>query len=946
MNRNLRIFTAVGLAVMGGGAAQAQINTGSPFDPVFSCEDEGSTTSPYSTDINIYNLFDDLFGVTLGITGTVNYGKSCFPPNGITVHTAGRIGFYIGPLGSVQDESYGSANPIDNWMTLVFGAPTGIGGNWGYAKTVRTAANGGAQTRTTFGQNAIDTAYVGASDRYFVAESTNDNIRIVLRADVLGDSTRLSWGLTNTGDAAQIGLEFGQQLDYSAVNGFVGPPQYVQVPGIRPFFTDRRFSRVPTANTSIPELAMPSYAIFGMTRANAYGLRVSTTTTSEIPDQTPVDYLDIGHGGFLLGPFDGDGTPMPDKDSVLWLPDTDFRGDTSYVQRWMPVGVGGGASRNIVSYYRTTWGVSDYVAPYSVVVDTPKVVSVESNDPSTFHQNPMVVRVYLDNTRGFSSVGSAIPLNDVSVTLNLPQGMSDANDSSHTRVSITKTINRIDPQTIQHVDFSVFVDPTTFGVKQYNVVIAPSSAGPTKTVSGTINVASQPYLQIRKAANLVAVPWDFPSVSWNSILNTGPTPLAPDVDFQAFEWNAAQQAYVLQSSRKRGVGTFLISTKDVGYKLLGSVDDSNPAEIPDDLSTGAELLVLRPGWNLIANPYNYAFAIGEIVGVTATDPRSSHTFAELASSNIVNSSLAYWDQDTQSYKFTSGLSDTMVPNRGYWIYVNSPSNLTISYPPISTAFVPTLPGETDTTPFKANWSMSLGITTAKSVDKLNTIGSGGTSATAMLASAVKPPVAPTNTAVSGSFLVTSGSKSLGYGRLYQPSMSTQTWNWQVFTRAAGATTLTWPEITAVPSNVNLTITDLATNKSYDMRKNAALSFTAVAQAVHNFRITASTAAVTPPAPALTSATATITGAGAAAKCNISYVLSTPSAVTVTVLQGAKTIVTLQNGTLKPAGTSTLSWNLKDASNRSLPKGSYTVQVSAVPSRGGATESKTSSVLIR
>jgi hypothetical protein len=101
-------------------------------DWVQDCIDPASTTPPYSTDWGINSVYNDLFGAVMGVSGTVNYSKYCFPPNGITIPMAGRIGFGVGFTGSTQDNLNGS--PVDDFMGLTFGMYTGVAGNFSIAK--------------------------------------------------------------------------------------------------------------------------------------------------------------------------------------------------------------------------------------------------------------------------------------------------------------------------------------------------------------------------------------------------------------------------------------------------------------------------------------------------------------------------------------------------------------------------------------------------------------------------------------------------------------------------------------------------------------------------------------------------------------------------------------------------------------------------------------------
>jgi len=960
MNRNFTKATIVGLTALAGvGSAMAQFELPPDGLPEYCWV---AANPLYGSPPVIWEFdWDDLFGVVIGVNGTVTYDTGCYNP-AFTQTLKGRIGFWGGRTGSVQDIAYGGS-PIDDWLGITFGSYFGVAGNKGYAKTIRN--DGTNDTRTLFGQN-IDTAYYGASDRYWVVEGTNDNIRIHLRGDVMGDTARLEWTLTNQGASASIGLDFGNTIDFFSpyIGAFV-PCSFIEVPGYRPLLTDHRFARQPNLASIPRQNAMPPYANFGITQSLAYGIQVPTMANSSIPDQTPVDILDIGKSGFLLGLQTADDTPMPPytANGVI-LEDTSIT-QAAFVQRWLPQTVNQNDSRVITAYYKTTWGVSDYAKPYSAVVDAPKVVAVQNNDPNVFNPNPMTIRVFVDNTRGFASVEKPIPLNDVRITLNLPQGMTDANNPTSNR--IVRTIDVVPPVTaknpldpfldkehhdLNYADFPVRVDPTLYGLQSYTVTIAPNP-GPVKTLVGSINVASQPKLLIRDSANLVTAPWNFTDGSWATILGTGSDPLVINRDFQTFEWDAAQQAYVIQTSPKRGFGNWIISTRDVGFTTLGG----NP-RTPPDLANGAPLIVLKPGWNLIANPYNYSIPISQIVGVTATDPTESQTFADLANQNIIGSTLSYWDQNTQSYKFTGSFTDLLIPNRGYWLYVNSSQDVTLSFGPVYQAFIPPGTGGIEkakrvaqrtitrpsafSTPHK--WWVNLTVRTNKVLDKENFIGVAKNVADVPGSLVAKPPVAPVGSAVSAAVVQSNGQRNLLLAQSLRPDATSNTWNWQVFTRSAGSATIAWPNVDKVPTTVNLTLVDIAANKSMNMRQVSSYTFNGQANSAHQFRIVASTTPVYT-GPVITSLTAERSGIGRTAPFTIKYQLGTTASTTIRVLNssGQEMRIVAQNRQ-DAAGSNTASWDLHDAAGRTVKAGVYTIQVTSTAT-GRNPEVKTTTVFV-
>jgi len=955
----------------------------STLDWVINCEDPKSTTSPYSTDYGIEFQYDSLFGAVMGVQGTVNYSKYCWT-NGLTIPVAGRLGFFVGTDDNTNQLN-GQANPnygyggtsqdrlagtiIDDGLGLTMGTYSGVGGNWAIAKIFQGPTTAGAKpTGSYFGSSTIDTAYWGASDRYFVCESTNGSVRAIVRVDVIGDAARIDWKFENTSTAAaQIGLWFGQWVEFNGVQGAYSP-DYITMPGYRPVNTDTRFANVPVnaPGDPIPQLQQGAYLNFGMYQSWAHGLQIVLQANAFGTDQTQVDSIDVGKNTWLLGSMTASDGAMPDlmiSDTTFLLGGLNVLGADAYIEKWNPTpvvaydGTGIDDTREIVAYYRGTWSTSDYAPPYSVILDAPPVIATSPNNAASFQNAaPVSITVQLDDTRGFSTSDQSIALQDVEVALDLPSGMTDFNNpgSSH----MVQYIASVPPQTVQFVTFQVAISPTVFGTQQYTVTITPNP-GPVKSVTGSIVVASQPYLNLSVNANLVTAPWQFGSSAWNTIIGQSPTfanaAAQPqlDQDYQVFGWDANVQDYVIQTGPQRGYGSFVIwnpnSTQFLGQpiQLAGSPTQAQ------DIQTGAQDIILEPGWNMIANPYNYAIPLGEIIGVDGSpgNNNTTYTFSELVNLGLVSGYLAYWDNQTQGYQDISQLTDVLQPNTGYWIYVPDSSYITLVYPPVFQAFIPGL-----TDPYSINpkvpkapkdaakasvaptWSLQLSARQNGFVDGKAAIGQAGTVAQAKLLNKFKAPIAPIKNAISSAIAVQSGAKTTLLSRsLVAKSVPSQTWNWQVYTKAAGAVTLTWPNLASLPANVAVTMIDTVTGKSADLRTLSSYSFAGKAQSIHNFKLEVK---VGPVKPTIESITAT----SKPSQATVQYDLSVSANTTITIEQNGQLINTIISNRSDSSGVSSATWNLTDSANRRVKAGIYQVVVTSTPS-GGSPYSKSATVVV-
>lgn len=920
-----------GIAALIACSASVFAQGGASFDP--SCWPPMSTTGP-STDYLVYKLTDDvpfiagpqtnnfLFGVTVGVGGTDTYGNLCVAPNGATFNSSGRFGFTVGSVGSIQTTA-------DDFLRINFGMPYMVGGSIGYTMLIQQNADGTNQQKIRFGGGGIRLAFVGASDRYCITETEAGDFTIRLQTDVIGDAARMSYRLTNNAtEIRRAGLWMGSEIVLTDQNGFSGIPGYVFAPGFRPFTVPKRFRRGADGTTldaeGVQVLPMPNTMSFGINQELAYGLQVLTTPGTSngraTSDQTPSDEIAIGNSDFgaadngLIGNFTNNGATMPDQ---LISPDVIVT-DWAFLQKWNPEIVAAGASRTINAYYKTTWGVADYAAPFAVVADAPPVITTAAGDANTLTPNPYTFRVYVDNTRGYSTIDREFTLTNVRVELNLPPGMSDAADASRTK--ITRVINQILPRNIGFVDFQVQVSDEANGILPYTVKV-DSATGASKTLTGSINVATTPRLGLPATANLVGSPWTYQVTNWETILG-----LQVNQDFQAFTYDPAQREYVIQTGPQRGRGTWLVFGQPQGTVVLGGSPTT-----PADTTTGAAPQTLQSGWNLIANPYNFAVPLGQLSGISAADPGNVLTFQELVNASFVSGSLAYWDNTspTPEYKYVSNATDLILPNKGYWLFVNTQQQLTLSFPPVFEPFLPS--GAAVQSNSAKSWKLQLSARTDKMVDAQNFVGIAASAAAAEKATAYEAPIAPLDGAISLSIRQEKGGKVEKLAQSLVEKVAKQSWNVEVYTKEAGPVTVTWPNLAGVPRNVQFRITDKATGRSTNLRRASGYTFQAESRTTRQFTVEMEPGAAA--RPVIGMVTAVRSSKLANAPLNITYTLSSEATTTVRILSGGREISTVVRARADKTGQNSIVWNLRDGANRAVAPGPYTVEITAESADG-------------
>ncbi|HWD39297.1 MAG TPA: hypothetical protein VG944_10640 [Fimbriimonas sp.] len=996
MNSSLQKALAASLMAIGASTAaigQGLITSSSvggwDYDP--NCIDPNNT-APFSADYNVYRLENDLMASGIGVQGTVSW-KFCNPVGpAASVPVRGRIGFQIGAQGTVQDDlrfaqglfdvssdnfedlTYGMSGGHDPFGFGVYSTQSGSG--WSFARVLQQKP-GGNVTTFLYG-SAQFSGYVGASNRYMYTDQVANNIDTRCIIDVIGDAARVTWTLTNqSGAPLNLGLWYGQWVflvggrfalsgngldpgsNYGDTLGYISNPTappvqqdaqpYVLVPGQKPVVVGHRFIAATDPGNFPAWCDFTGSPLFGSISPQlGGGFQVVNAPYSNVSDengqsdQTPVDEFDIGDIDFLLG---GNGAAITDpKFNDIIFNDAFFSLDCAYLQKWQPTLVANGQSRNIVTYYRSTWGDSSYANGYTAVVDTPKVISSNRSNPSTFDPNPFWIQVNVDNTGGFGLVNTPVPMSNVKVTLKLSQGMYAVGNPTQT--TITKVIPSIPALNIGRADFHIQVDPTVFGVLPYSVTIDPS-VGAEKVINGSINVAATPTLLVRGGPNLVTSPWVLGNATWEEVL----APLEPEADFQAYTWDPIQQAYVIQTSPVRGGGTWIISKSDHGFFALGG----NPSQPTDEFppSLGAPSVTLQQGWNLVANPYNYSFQLGQLVGV----PQGTTTtlpYSQMVAQGIFDGSFAYYQQDLQTYNFIDGNSAYLLPNYGYWVFVTEP--VALVFPPVFDLFVRSAPASDTFHQTYNHWKLQLAAQNGNRQDLSTIVGLDTTPNEAMRMQVHKAPLVPVKAGINPNAVrayvattssAASTSQGIGtrssfggqYAQYFHTVPGKQVYSYNVYSHKGGNVTITWPNLASIPTNLDVKVTDVTApgqSVTIDARKAAGYSFTSKAQSTEKFQVT-----ITPLGTvreAINNVTTKVHNAGSTKNMTINWDLTTRGLVSMYVYKGTTHIGTIVVDRDGVVGKNTIEWPMRLLSGQLIQPGNYTLQITAT-GEGGDTATK-------
>lgn len=953
--RSLVLAAALGL----GASAHAQFGPGW----VFECDaQEEQPVSPYSTDWGILSVSNELFRCALGTSGTVTYGGDPNFPCYVTgrVQPApGRFAFSVGATGSVQTD-------FDDNLALTLGAPFDPAGDFSYVRIIKGADGSGSEL---FGQGGLRGSFVGASRRYIIGLWNDADVDVQLTMRIIGDACRMQFIITNLQTTNQrIGLRFGAAAAMRTVTGNVTEPgtNYSQfgsllfgntsqlgggVKGLTPEpgydLSYIAFTNTPTTKPLRTERnwlkdnpKFPAYVNFDPGQSVPFGMRVQNITTDEIADQTPVDQMLIGEYGSFTQPgliwdnvmrnrvfLDNGPDPLINNNPPAREEADISLNETAFIQNIAGVDVAPGSSRTITHYVRTSWSVGDYLDPFTVVVDAPKLIAAGPNAGiDDLNPNPFVIRAYLDNQ--YSQIDREVILNDTRITIILPPGLTRTGGEPQTKV-----ISRIQPNEVAFVEWNVQADGNLFG--NFPVQIRYETVpGPQKTIKVNVPIAATPRLGMPEGPSLVAIPWNFPDSSLEAVL----APLLINQDFQAWAWNPDLGTYVPATSAARAGGVWIVPTSDFGYKVLQN------AVLPADTAPGGLVSNLEFGWNLIGNPYNYPIQLGTLVAVAQDNPQESFTFQDLITLGFISPSLASWQRDpadpsTGSYKYTEGVSDFMQPNTGYWIYVSTVRPIRLVWPGVFTPGLPNsgrspVAGSTKDTWKQTDkkWRLQLSVQTNESLDDQNFVGVAGSMKDVNLYRVPKPPTPPQGRVVKTghaeiSIEDTMAGKPMRMAQAYVDKLAKKEWKVLVKTDGATDVMLTWPNLTTIPKNVRLRLVDKATGTARDVRSTSGYSFRVEEATTREFTLTMEPGGAS--RAVIGNVVVTRPSKDLAAPFSINYTLSSDATTTIRILSGTgKEVFAVSRGRADRVGQNSATWAMRDSANRAVAPGTYRVEIMA------------------
>lgn len=333
-----------------------------------------------------------------------------------------------------------------------------------------------------------------------------------------------------------------------------------------------------------------------------------------------------------------------------------------------------------------------------------------------------------------------------------------------------------------------------------------------------------------------------------------------------------------------------------------------------DDSAGAEYLAA--GWHMISNPFASTADLASFLVETVDGRRLP--IAAAVEEGICRGVLYHYNGS--GYTAAAIPNAVLEPYDGYWFRTLASCKL-YAVPP-STASV----ASTRALAKAPAWSVAL-TASCGTAESAITVGADA-SATADFDPCVdleQPPVHDDR--LVASLAAVDGSSDLLLQDIRGVS-DTATWTIRVGGRVSGSGELAWGDLRSLPRDLSLILTDTVSGESVSLRHASQMPFTVSAGETREFTLVAARTAQSGLAVRILD-TATARGVS-----DVAFRLSAPAEVDVTIANAAGRVVrTLLSGGLRSEGVSTLAWDGRDDRGVSVPRGAFTVSITARSAAG-------------
>lgn len=481
------------------------------------------------------------------------------------------------------------------------------------------------------------------------------------------------------------------------------------------------------------------------------------------------------------------------------------------------------------------------------------------------------------------------------------------------------------------------------------VDVTGTKAGRTVTDSLRFTIAPK---QLKNGRSLITIPYyQAQDANGNALAAGQVLPYYLGSGFRAARYVPDQQLYAFQTSTSMDSG-FLPSssyaphadgstsaTYPVGVAFWSDLPSTTAVLTRGAPMSSASVVIPLKGtgtgtgrtisWNMIGDPFPFDVPYNSLLVDT---PAGRMSIANAVLAGYLSGNLYSYDGD-QGYTFRTLPDGTLSAWTGYWVGVTSSADISLVVPPLKVssraAAVTRSAKGTD------GWLLKIGASAGTLRDTYNFIGVSSKASDGVDTRDVAKPPMPSPYLSCG--IDNSGwTRSAGlYAQDIRSETATNTWPMVVTTDQANQdVTVSWAPVGTLPRNVKLVIKDEVSGQSIDMRTRSCTTFkSSDAGTTRKFTITSKPVVGT--ALRVSNMAVRTSGSRASGAANISFTISADASYDVNVLSASGKVMATVGSRAASAGSVRLVWNGRDSSGRSLPAGTYLVQVRARTSDGEA-----------
>jgi hypothetical protein len=331
-------------------------------------------------------------------------------------------------------------------------------------------------------------------------------------------------------------------------------------------------------------------------------------------------------------------------------------------------------------------------------------------------------------------------------------------------------------------------------------------------------------------------------------------------------------------------------------------------------------------WNMVGCPFPFDVPFNAVLVDT---PEGRLNIGAAVTRGYVLPNIYSYD-GVNGYTFRTLPDGALRAWEGHWIGVTSTADVALVVPPVRVSRSASSTATVD----RSGWKLQLSASGAGLHDACNFVGvAAGSSDGHDLNDVPKPPAL--------SPYVTLGIKDASDTRgallaqdLKAPGGAKQ-WSVVVDTDVLNSDiTLRWSSVGTWPRNVRLMLTDKATGQTVDMRTRASMTLSMGSEpAAREFVITATPSSAS--ALRITNVAVRTGQTRATGAVQVDFTISAAAQCEVKVLGADGRAVSTVASRAGLSGDVHLVWNGKDSSGRSVPAGTYLMQIRAVTSEGEA-----------